>query len=585
MLLEDQIQEIADELANLAEKLDKDKKDAYIDPMYYKRLSLYESVKVHSQLDEFPYMLITESAPHETDEEFEYKKNTYQPVTRPIWKEATTQANRVFNKQNYSVSDWGNNKGIYEDQSAFDYFTKYYPEFGSIENFFKNVVKYSKDEDPNAIIALDFTEIDLDDTELMEPIMILYNSPNVILNEKEYKVLLSHKNSIVEYRNKKEEIGYIFLIYDDTNIWKVTQIGLKKDYQFEVELYYEHGLNQIPAHELMGQPKVNGSKMYYESLFADAIPNLNDALIDATNLRVNKVANLFMERIEWVDECDFEGCESGYILSDDGERSTCPSCHGEGKRGMMSPLGVTQIQVPNRLNDSQSLPFDPVTYVSKDPSMIESLRKEINEAIEVAFRFMGIEISMDKKSGNETATGKLIDRENLFSFLTEYSNQIFQLMAWSIMILGRSRYEDFQQPKIKKPSTFALRSESDLSEELRDNKELPDAVKAEMTRELLDIRFGDNDKLKNTLELKEKIDNYYLMSPQDVMAVMASGILPRWKAVLHFSFDSYINQKGMDFWEKDFEAQRQELENQAKEETIANTLGSTQNILGGGANA
>jgi len=553
-----------------AESVHKSKE--WTDERYSHAVELYEKVKVHSQLDTFPDVLISESAPNETQEEFDYKRATYQPITRPVWKKATTQINRIFNPQNYSITDWGNDSGVYADQSAEAYFTKDFPKFNSLMSYFENIVKPAKDEDANAVIALDFVDAEIVDTELVEPIFVLYHSPKVIDINSEMALLLMSEKSVVEYGNRKEQSGLIFKLYDHKNIWILKQIGKKLDYKFEAVLYYEHNLGKLPVQMLGGEAKTQDRAIWYESLFMDAVPNLNDALIDATNLRVNKVSNVFMERIEWVDECDFDGCVDGYVINDDSEQKSCPSCNGSGKRSMQSPLRVTQVQVPNRMNDSEPLPFDPVTYVKKDSSMIDALRNEVNHNVAVSFSFMGIEISLDKKSGKETATGKLIDREELFSFISKYSNQMFNLIKWGIDILGNVRYVDFQSPSVKPPVSFALRSETDLSAELRDSQDLPDAIRGEMTKELMSVRFANNDKLKMTVDLKQKIDNYYLQSTTDVIAIMATGLLPKWKATLHWSFDTYISQMDDSFWSLTFDQQREMLEKMAQDETNSNVM-------------
>jgi len=134
-------------------------------------------------------------------------------------------------------------------------------------------------------------------------------------------------------------------------------------------------------------------------------------------------------------------------------------------------------------------------------------------------------------------------------------------------------------PDISKPKSFALRSESDLSEELKNNEELPDAVKGEITKEYLNVRFGNKSNLEKEITLKQKVDNFYLQTPVNIAAIMASGYMPKWKAVLHYSFDSYIAQQDESFWDLSFDEQKAILENLAKADTTANTTGSTDNLI------
>ena len=109
MLDQESLEKVIEFISELSEIRDKGKE---IEPYetYGINVDLFEQIKVHSQLHDFPSRLIKASAPNETQAEFDYKKATYQPVTRPIWKEATTQINRIFNRQNYSIKGWGNNE-------------------------------------------------------------------------------------------------------------------------------------------------------------------------------------------------------------------------------------------------------------------------------------------------------------------------------------------------------------------------------------------------------------------------------------------------------------------------------------------
>ena len=288
---------IIEELSNIASVKSKGK-EIEPNPTYSVTVDLLEQVRVHSQLSTFPAKLISDNAPNETEAEFNYKQRTYQPTTRPIWKEATTQINRIFNKQNYSVKGWGNNEGVYENEPAEQYFFEDYPGHRDIMSYFETVIKPAKDEDPNALLCLDLKDTQFPDTELPQPIMKLYYCDKVMMNNEAFAVVLTDERSVVEFANSEERTGLVFKLYDNEMIYRVVQYGEKKDFLFNVEEYYRHDLGYVPAELLKGQPKSDHGLEYYESLFMDAVPMLNDVTIDTTNLRVNKVSNLSMDR-DW----------------------------------------------------------------------------------------------------------------------------------------------------------------------------------------------------------------------------------------------------------------------------------------------
>ena len=514
-------------------------------PVYKLCIDLWEKVRVHSDGQEFPEKLFKSKAPNESEQMYEYRESIYQPITQSIWKRGITNYNRVFNKQNYAIDNWGNDSGIDESDHAMDYFLKEYPIDDSIESYYSAIVKNIKLEDPNAVNAL-WLELLEDDNKFSEPFGRIWHCDKVLRHEKDYTLILSEEKSIVKYFKRDNEIGFVFYLYDNTNIYKIEQVGDFTKWEFEIAVYYQHDLGYVPVKKLGGVPKFEDNEMYYLSEALDAIYPLNEIAFDNSTLQASKIANAFLEKYELVSECDNPNCHDGNVWDNENEKYTpCQSCSGSGEANS-DPLGVHKVVVRN--GETLDVPLPPAGYIAKDTTILEFLRKEIEINKIEAFSYLGVDVSNSQVSGKaETAMGKMIDRETLFSALLNFSSEIFDLMEFEIDFVGKVRYgvAKFENPTIKKPTNFAIRNEQDLTEEYGNAKDkgLPDIYTVSIMKQLTNTRFGTNDTLKKILELKQGIDRLFSLNNEESLRQKGQGVAADWEVILHTSFDTFLAQK------------------------------------------
>ena len=125
--------------------------------------------------------------------------------------------------------------------------------------------------------------------------------------------------------------GLFLELYDANNIYYIRQYGERDNYLFELELYYSHNWDYLPAWRLGGIPKYSENEYYYHSYFSGALPNLDQAAIfSSTQFGViSKVA--YPTRWYYSDDC-YTCNGNGFELDLDGEGSKrCTSCGGTGK--------------------------------------------------------------------------------------------------------------------------------------------------------------------------------------------------------------------------------------------------------------
>jgi hypothetical protein len=514
---------------------------------YVEAVDMWDDVKIHSRGLMFPDKLFGKKAPNEDDLMYEYRRSIYEAITKPDYRKGCNNYNRVFNPQNYAIEGWGNDENEFKNYSAKDYFLNNFPYDDSIIAYFRSFVKSAKLEDPNGVIALWIENYEAPDTELRETTGKIYNCDQVIKFDKDFALLMSDEKSVVKYYNKDAQIGFVFYIYDDTYIYRAMQVGNFSDYEFEIDIYFQHNLGYIPVAKLKGIEIETG---IYQSHIFDAIPPLNDILFDNSTLQASKISHAYPIKWEVGDECDNPACVSGFVREYDDEQHErsvkCSMCGGTGKSGH-NPLGVYTIKRGKGIEDETPVPTPPLGFVSMDSSILEFLRSEIDRNTSKSFSFLGVDISMTNAKGTDTALGKIIDREDLFSALLDFSNEIWDLLEFTIDFCGKVRYgvNTFVMPTIKKPTNFTIRTEQDITDEYAEaNKNnLPDAIKSSMLNQYQNVRFGSDGQLKMILTLKQLIDRLYLKGSDEIGRLKALNLVYGWECVLHDSFDTIIMQK------------------------------------------
>jgi len=144
----------------------------------------------------------------------------------------------------------------------------------------------------------------------------------------------------------------------------------------------------------------------------------------------------------------------------------------------------------------------------------------------------------EKISGRETATGKAIDREELYSFLLRFANTVFHDFEFAIKTIGVMRYgEGFTMPAVRYPQNFEMRTDAELTAEI---EKAPTFSKAMLAQQYLETRFPIQEEKSAIMKLSVQADPLFNLETKDVLALVSTGLVPKWKAVMHFELESLI---------------------------------------------
>jgi len=231
---------------------------------------------------------------------------------------------------------------------------------------------------------------------------------------------------------------------------------------------------------------------------------------------------------------------------------------------------VKQHIAPDPMNPPETqMPFPGLTYVAPSNEPLQFVYDKFKNDVADAFSFINIEVSNSDAKGSDTALGKQIDREELFSFLMRISNELFDLMDFTIETVGNMRFLDFVKPVVSSPTSFAIRSEYDLTEELIEGKKagLPDIAMRQIIRDYVAKRFSNQRNIEPIVNLVFSVDRFVTSNTVDITAKLANGTCMKWEAILHDSVYMFIDNaliKDSDFFKQDIDKQKTYLIDEAK---------------------
>ncbi len=526
--------------------------------MYNRILNHYTS--------KFPADIFKKKAPNETESEFNYRKETYRSNTKQDYGKALHMVNRIWNEQNWSLS-FNEDDSFYGEDTMQKYVLQDYPRGNNIVKYFQTIVTKNKDNDPNGILCVKplarfvmgddgmplTTEQGVyvyDDTELIEPAAYLYHSDKVMdfVHDK-YAMVLTDRHSVVKVGGEPKLKGLVFEFYDDTAIYEVRQKGDISDYKFDVFVYYQHNLGSLPAFKLKGMPigVDDDARQLYKSPFYDAIDLLDTSVYNFSTLQASIAANVYLQKWEYQSECDYMQCNGTGTIVEDGTESNCPRCKGSGFVSRAGVFGTYQVKPPQLLSGTDdNVTVPPAGYIQKDTSVLEFLEKNVDKNKADAFAMINIDVT-GKATGNKTATGQFIDREEMFSFLSVESEQNFDLLNSCLWAIGFMRYgERYNGHTLTTPNQFGIYSPADLTAEIAEaNKaNLPGVYVAGLTKQAFHTRFSSlNVQSDRAFQVVNYVDGVAYKTDEQINLGILSGTIAKWQSTLHTNFEAYLAQE------------------------------------------
>lgn len=515
-----------------------------------------------------PYELLEEYRPHEQQDIRDYRLKIWKPITKSLSDKIINTVNKILNPRYFTVN-FGDfpSKLFDERQHLGNYLTQHYPIYGNIWNWIKETYLRKDFSDPNALICIlpsNFSDEE-DQTEMYKPIPFIYGSECVL------DYIVDEYYLIFKSDDSNDRKGYV--IYIDKDVY--TKYYYDND-EFSVVKEVEHGFGEVPAFFCGGVVKDNMNKYYYESFVAGVQPHW-DKVIEMTSDKDGVIVNhLYPERYEWQVECSNNGCHNGYVevhpseygfnmpkgTSTKPQRIKCQKCEGTGMITSRSPYGAYTISA-NALNPDSPVPTPPVEYITKDIAPLTALTEEIRLERESGFRAINMEI-LNRVGENQSGVAKVIDRQDLDSFLLRISSHTFDFVLTRVMKysaywmygsqLSIEQIDTYleEEVKISKPVEFNVLSIDSLVDEYNKAKEVGanSNYLKKIESEIVNIKYARNEKERKKNLVIVNLKPFPDKTIDDLLTAKSMGSIREKDIILNENIDLIVDKAVLE--NKDF---------------------------------
>ena len=467
-----------------------------------------------------PGRILTQRRPNEDAEIQKYRLDIYEPITKGAINRAIDKLYRIFSAANFSIqvseelSNYLNTKK-FDNQYFYSYIQKY--------------VVRRMIEDPNGWLVWIPTGEGLTNPSVKVDVYPLIIGSNTIRFLDEDAGIISwvdeDEQSEVFHggRNKKE--GQIIYTLTPEAFYKHTQIGIKKDNKFVVELIYQHDIGFLPGMVLGGDVTDDD---YFESYFSAFLPFANEAIRQYSDWTAIMTTSCFPYREEVAETCSAPGCRDGFCYNGETEEHVmCRNCKGTGRVITRSPFGVFMREKGNLIDGPNNSSEPMIRFIGPPVDVIEYSGQAWELLLKKAEESLHLNVINEAQSG----TAKEIDREDSFMMLTKISNNIFdEIIYKSLLVIEKYRsVANPVDPIIVKPISFSMKTENDLIDELNklNEKNAPVAFLVEATKDLAKKRFSGNIPITRMVEILVSYDPIYHVNTKDKQMLLASGVIKK----------------------------------------------------------
>lgn len=533
-----------------------------------------EKIRPHIEHGYYPERLFKERAPNQTDAEAGYMRANYRQVTLAHYDDYQNSILRALHENNWSITYGKGEENEEEVTNDFkEYVTKGLNEFGSYLNYVRYIVPKVKTLDamglmvvlPKTIAVI----IDTDGNQTIDPEGEIDPVPQYIpvndvwgFDYDRWYLWLTNEKSWVNRGQEKVKDGLVLMMVDDQNVYKITQVGEKFKFIFQIDIWWAHELGYAPAIHLRGNPKQKEGMMVWQSPYLTPSEPLDQVLLDYSYLGASKAKCVFPHPVMIGDDCEFVDnstgakCYAGDLSWTDTtsdppleRHRQCPSCKGSGMKSRMGPLGTLLVRPPNRLDERGESPTlaNALSFVGPDVATLDFLQTQVEANTQAARTMLHLSTEQPIVGGEQkTATQSGIDNKGHYAFIKPISDQVFDIYEFLLVTTGEMRYgPKFTGVSLTRPDSFDVRTEADMAIEIADgrkNSDLPPAMMDVLVWSYAKARNQNDPGAMQVLETIAAADYLFTTETADIQYQLSQGVVEKWQVVLHFQAQSIYDE-------------------------------------------
>lgn len=547
-------------------------------PLHTEAVDIYEALRVHAE-GVFPEKLLAERRPSEGLEIMEYRRKTYQAITKLPVSKVINSFGKIRRSPDWAIKfPEATAKAIIEGETLEEYCTQNLPGFKSLEEWIFGLLLRRNLIDPNSIVAVIPMEV-VEQNKYALPVPLIFATDHVIeFREREQWCILKARKKI-NYLNDVGDLvlGERYYYIDDKEIiiYDQTKAG------WEQVMYQKNYTKRMPAWKVKAEVlQTYEDAVLNQSRMHAMVPFLNKAAVADSDLDGSKVQHLY-PLFWYIDDKECPQC-SGLgtkTATVGGGKTNCVSCKGTGK---VPFTPFSHIRINAGKLGAQQTPTPPAGYVQRDTAILELQEKLVEKNNLKALSAINMQF-LDQTPLSISGDAKAVDREELNNTVYTVAEDIVYSAEKVIYFINEWRYSTVipnakkrreQLPNIATPQNFDLLPENYLLKEVTDARtaKVNPLLIAELESDIAAKKFYNRPSLAENVAMYFDLDPLPGYSADDKMSMlMNKGITPEDYVISNYmaQFIKRAVIEDKDFVKKPYAKKMEVLQSYATEKTTA----------------
>lgn len=534
----------------------KDRKEAK-HHFYDAAVNIAKKMAVHAD-GVFPGDLLKERRPNEPKEVLEYREKIWVPKTKPTFSKVYSELQKIRRSSDWSIKYENQDQFtlITDEQNLETYCEKNFPYFDSITNWVFSLMLRKELIDPNAVVVVMPIEWEVEETDLLQPFPVIFDSAKVIDFKSNDYVVLNNPEGAIYYVRGVPTLGKSIYVITTLEVLRYDQINAKGEFQLVVQVPHELGV--LPAFSLRGILIDQAAQRFlYESRLAGMIPDLDEAVREYSDLQAAKVLHIYPERWEatnteckacigtgrrpnpsWTEAC---GCD---------KEIECNKCDGHGYT-VAGPYSKIRVKMPTALEPGTNFPTPPAGYVEKDVEIVriqdEGVRQHVYDALSaINFEFLA-EVPL-----SQSGKAKEVDMDALNNTVHSIAEDIVWCMDNLYKLIAYWRYKGVYAiekindmlPSIGVPEKFNILTSAQTMEELTSSKnnKANSVIISALEIDYASKRFNNDPEVRDMVTIILKLDPLSNISEDEKMSRLSNKGITQIDYVISSNIQQFVQR-------------------------------------------
>ncbi len=512
---------------------------------YTDSVEMADALQIHSD-GKYPEHLIETRRPGETKEIQEYRKKTFEPITKPIFSKVYNTLMKIRKSGDWLIQFPKELPArIAQDETPEVYLMRDFPKHGSITNWMFSIAFKNYLTDANSCIFTYPKTLEVESAEYLKPYPRIFDAAQVLdYKSDRYFVLLDEDP--IHYENDGNyytDGGRYWVIQPDTI--QAFDVHRQGGMISEV-LNIENPLGYMPVRFMYGvNVAMSSHTMLNESRLNSIVPKLNIALRESSDLDAEIVQHIHSTM--W--SLQPQACQTcrgiGSVPRENSAPISCPACGGKG----LLPLNPYEhlVIAPPRPGEPQ-MPTPPMGYVEKDTGIARLQDERIKQHIYDALSSINMEYLAEVPM-SQSGVSKQVDREELNSFVHSIAEDVVRIMDEVAYDICAWRYsgvtDDINSllPYINVPDRFDMLNGNVLVQELQalSQANVDPAIINAAQMELVGKKFHD-EMSRDAVILQLKLDPFAGVSVDELASAKTFDAISQTDFVIHSNISKFIHR-------------------------------------------